>query len=819
MPIWTPERGIEVAPVIQSRGQGAAAQADALNSLARGAAGVAERADFVQRQSANVYASKAISDAKAEWTKTTLDRQMAAEGDASGYAKGIAEDFRKYANEAVAMAPALARDKLEVAFNDYANQLEANALSFEATKRVAYRSDMLGATIDQNRNTVLSDPSQFEDLLADTLDAIDGMGLPQEKATDLERMAREGMGRSAMDALIERDPGAAYSALVKGEWDRYLDPEDKGRFMSVAKAAADAEYVRREAGFLSEEMSGTWFGGAVSLLKDFEGFSDKTYWDVNAHRLGYGSDTKTLEHGQVVRVKEGDYVTRQDADRDLARRAKEEAAQARETVGPAWDVLPESAKSALVSVAYNYGSLPDEVVAAIRTGDTLAIADAVEGLKGHNKGINAKRRQREADIIRHSDSRAVLDAALGEIEDPVLRDKVEREALARYALGEQARARQEAADDLAREQRIAALEVKLDRGEASYGDIEEAYSAGDLSPDQWSVLTRRKDAAIEAAKKETKALNDAVSMVESGDLNPFSPEARKAVNLVYENSDRTPEAGVALAAATGVAPAEFMATIKQGLMSGDAEAFSRASMLQDVAPLVYANDADVKAKVEEFRAFTGLGYSPDDAVRRINRTPQEKKAFEVLDPQISKELREIDVSDASGAFNGLVFDADVSELMSPGLMADFRAIYAEERRDGLGPSEAKAVAQQKLTRTWGPSSVSGSEQIVRHPAERYYQMTPETIAKQATKDIEAAGLAAQRVELVADYVTESDIRAGKPPRYRLYYTDEDGAAQAMPGHFQPVMDNSDRKALYDAARVKALRANEIRQNVDEQVMP
>lgn len=140
---------------------------------------------------------------------------------------------------------------------------------------------------------------------------------------------------------------------------------------------------------------------ASALLRRFEGFRETTYWDVNAHRTGYGSDTITKENGTIVKVKQGDKVSRADAERDLARRTKEFEAGAIRAVGQdAWASIPAQARAALVSVTYNYGSLPKSVVEAAKTGNVETIATAVEGLKGHNGGVNAKRRSEEAAIIR-----------------------------------------------------------------------------------------------------------------------------------------------------------------------------------------------------------------------------------------------------------------------------------------------------------------------------------------------------------------------------------------------------------------------------------
>lgn len=140
--------------------------------------------------------------------------------------------------------------------------------------------------------------------------------------------------------------------------------------------------------------------GTVGLIRRFEGYRARPYYDVDAYRVGFGSDTVTLEDGTVVKVKPGMEITRADAERDLQRRIGEFQSGIVKDVGPdAWAGLPPAAKAALTSVAYNYGSLPGSVVNAIKSGDIGQVAEAVRGLSGHNKGVNAKRRNQEADII------------------------------------------------------------------------------------------------------------------------------------------------------------------------------------------------------------------------------------------------------------------------------------------------------------------------------------------------------------------------------------------------------------------------------------
>lgn len=139
---------------------------------------------------------------------------------------------------------------------------------------------------------------------------------------------------------------------------------------------------------------------SAAMLREFEGKRTTPYWDVNAYRVGYGSDTITdPETGAVRQVRKGDTITDAQAEADLARRIPEFQQTAAKKV-PNFAQLPPNVRGALTSVTYNYGDLPDSVAAAAATGDPNAIAAAVEGLKGHNGGVNAKRRMTEAAFIR-----------------------------------------------------------------------------------------------------------------------------------------------------------------------------------------------------------------------------------------------------------------------------------------------------------------------------------------------------------------------------------------------------------------------------------
>lgn len=138
------------------------------------------------------------------------------------------------------------------------------------------------------------------------------------------------------------------------------------------------------------------------LVRGFEGFRETPYYDVNAYRVGFGSDTVTLADGSVVRVQPGMKIAQADAERDLARRINTEfVPRAAQAVGTdVWASLPENIRAPLTSLTYNYGQLPDVVANATKTGDPNRIAQAIESLAGQNQGVNYGRRMQEAALVR-----------------------------------------------------------------------------------------------------------------------------------------------------------------------------------------------------------------------------------------------------------------------------------------------------------------------------------------------------------------------------------------------------------------------------------
>ena len=138
---------------------------------------------------------------------------------------------------------------------------------------------------------------------------------------------------------------------------------------------------------------------SVNFLKEQEGYQATGKWDVTTFRAGHGSDTTTKADGTVVKVTKGMVVSEEDALRDLKRREAKFRARAKKQSGKIWDSYGDATKAALTSYTYNYGSLTDTLVKAVRSGDKRRIATEIRARGEDNDGVNRNRRDVEASLV------------------------------------------------------------------------------------------------------------------------------------------------------------------------------------------------------------------------------------------------------------------------------------------------------------------------------------------------------------------------------------------------------------------------------------
>jgi GH24 family phage-related lysozyme (muramidase) len=128
----------------------------------------------------------------------------------------------------------------------------------------------------------------------------------------------------------------------------------------------------------SINLNQSWIQIAFQFISGKERFREVAYYDVNAFRVGYGSDNvyPPPDANGISRpfvVTSTTTVTLADAKRTLEYRIQEFANTVIRQIGQRnWDKLKDSQKAALVSYAYNRGSLSSYIVKAIVANNSVA---------------------------------------------------------------------------------------------------------------------------------------------------------------------------------------------------------------------------------------------------------------------------------------------------------------------------------------------------------------------------------------------------------------------------------------------------------------
>lgn len=134
---------------------------------------------------------------------------------------------------------------------------------------------------------------------------------------------------------------------------------------------------------------------AAGFIAYWEGYTGVAAWDVDAYRLGFGSDTEGPEQ---VRVTKGMVTTRPRALANLTLRVPQFAAVCAKQLGDLWPKLGKSTQVACVDMSYNYGAIPSNIVTAFLTNGTI-VADAIRRHDSDNSSVNRDRRAAEAGLV------------------------------------------------------------------------------------------------------------------------------------------------------------------------------------------------------------------------------------------------------------------------------------------------------------------------------------------------------------------------------------------------------------------------------------
>lgn len=319
--------------------------------------------------------------------------------------------------------------------------------------------------------------------------------------------------------------------------------------------------------------------------------------------------------------------------------------------------------------------------------------------------------------------------------------------------------------------------------------------------------------------KENAGVADLIGTISNGgkiSINPFDETQTKLGDKGYDafvaglSTDQRGPATGAYVAATGYIPKKVQASLQQGAASTDPAQFSAAMGMADAlrtrAPTAFDNFDGGKQVRDNLTLFQHMvndrGLSADEASRKIiaMNDPEKRASREVLKPKAEKFLKDLSVGDvtsdfdANGWWPGGKPGAGLLPAQQNALLAEYKEL-AEERFYETGDTDAaKALALQDIKRTWGPSSVSGSPQLMRMPPENHYPPAGGSFdylredAMKTAQDYVAKTFPDRTVTNVAiapgigrdnSWSTRGDIDAKRPPRYRLFYTYEHDGQQMV----------------------------------------
>ncbi|MBL8578081.1 MAG: hypothetical protein JNK47_12710 [Mesorhizobium sp.] len=810
IPLQIATRQLDVGGVVQYPSGSPVGQA--MQEFGATVANVADRFRAKQQQREQFDAQIIESEFTSDLAKSENDAVINAPADGSGIHDSVYGQIDPVSQTAVKPG---SFDRL---FDGYAKRMPASQRNEFLAKREAYRKKgSLRLAQDQYKGEQAYYGVELQKLQTNITNSM--AALDPNDVDTFDEFKQQGVKaiRSSGLPALERDVAEANWLANADETLFKLKLEKDPSFAGKARAALG---LASEGAAVDVANIGSGREGAKALLRKKEGFRPTPYWDVNAHRIGYGSDTITREDGSVARVQPGMTVSRADAERDLDRRVAEfEDTAVRQVGRREWGALPPAAQAALTSVTYNYGDLPNSVVNAVKTGNIETIAASVEGLQGHNNGVNASRRKAEAAMIRGQGGMEGVGAVSGP--DP---------QYANISLDRRLVLANQADVQLGQVQRAGEAQANADY--AAYKDSVELQVVRGEIADEGLILNdpRLKDGDKASLTRSWRTQSESTIQLSSdlaalGNntlvLDPYSSKDKtRADNLYTETMKRVgPDQATAVSGAifeqTGVVPQPVINTIRRGLASQNpqdvvaaAQTAQRVSQMDPAALGRRDGGSEVQKAADDFGFYVNrLNLPPEEAAQRLIDSANPDKRFDrkTLEPASKEFLKAIDQEDLASNFDDWGWsDPQFASDQELAIKGEYLAIAEDEFFAANGNAElAKDRAIKKMKNLYGVSDLAGSRVIMKHPPEKYWPQSKAS-GEGGPMGVGADPFRYARTQLAADVATvdpnympgsirllttpetDREIKAGKMPGYAIMWTDKEGRLQTMPGqHWRP----------------------------------
>lgn len=207
--------------------------------------------DVAQTQeTADVYS--ALAAKRSQWTNELHNRAATTPaGDpnfADNFTRDFGDDIGQMGNNVATRGARLALQRGQA---ELTSELVQKASVFQIQSagikaKVDYQS-----VINNNRNTVFGDPSQFGSVLRDTSAMLnDPSGpyakIPADVRAELDLTTKESLALSAVQGTARQDPDLALDQLRSGKWDQFLTGDKRNTAETFAIRAQNAKRIEED---------------------------------------------------------------------------------------------------------------------------------------------------------------------------------------------------------------------------------------------------------------------------------------------------------------------------------------------------------------------------------------------------------------------------------------------------------------------------------------------------------------------------------------------------------------------------------------------
>lgn len=190
---------------------------EGLTDLAGGIQSVVKANEVIKERDAATWSAKTLSDTQSVWMQQLEDRKLKADPGAPNFTPAVLKDFDASATEVAQGAPTR-QSKQFMTERLYAlrEELQRNAMSFEAASRVQNNVNVAHQSIDAAGNELINNPTLFKQRLAERYALFDAMPLSAEQKQQLKERAQSEMAKYAVIGRINANPASMLVELKAG---------------------------------------------------------------------------------------------------------------------------------------------------------------------------------------------------------------------------------------------------------------------------------------------------------------------------------------------------------------------------------------------------------------------------------------------------------------------------------------------------------------------------------------------------------------------------------------------------------------------------